>query len=58
MARPTKSKAGPVKRISVSLSPEAYAILQAASKRLDRTQTWLLEQLIKGALNKQNRRNT
>jgi hypothetical protein len=46
MARPQKSKAGPVERFSISLAPEVAAKLANYCKKRGCPKTWAVEQLI------------
>jgi predicted DNA-binding protein len=52
MTRPTKSAKGPVVKLSVSISPEAAAKLEAFCKRNERGKSWVLEKLITDHLDK------
>lgn len=46
MVRPTKSKQGAAVKISVSISPEAAAKLEAYCKKNDRGASWVVDKLI------------
>jgi len=46
MVRPTKSKQGTATKISVSISPESAAKLEAYCKKNDRGPSWVVDKLI------------
>ena len=46
MVRPTKSKTGPVVKLSVTVSPESGAKLAAYCKKNDRAASWVVDKLI------------
>ena len=46
VVRPTKSKTGPVVKLSVTVSPESGAKLAAYCKKNDRAASWVVDKLI------------
>ena len=46
MVRPTKSKQGPAVKLSVTVSPESAAKLDAYCKKNDRAASWVVDKLI------------
>jgi hypothetical protein len=52
MSKPTRSKAGPVVRFSVSLAPDVAAKLAAYCEKRGCPKTWVIEKLITRYLEK------
>jgi hypothetical protein len=52
VVRPTKSKQGAAVKISVSISPESAAKLEAYCKKNDRGASWVVDKLIARYLGK------
>jgi hypothetical protein len=52
VARPTKSKRGAAVKLSVTVSPESAAKLEAYCRKNDRGRSWVIEKLIARYLEK------
>jgi len=52
MTRPTKSKLGTVSKVTVSISPETAARLEAYCQKNERPRSWVVEKALQAYLTK------